>query len=64
MSELIELEEPPVEPDHGMREEIRRISDSVRARRMLRSRIMVALCGVALFDRRRAAGGFVVSALQ
>jgi phosphate transport system permease protein len=49
MSELIELEQTPIEPDHGMRDEIRRISDSVRARRVLRSRIMVALCGVALF---------------
>jgi phosphate transport system permease protein len=48
MSELTELEEKPVEPDHSRREEIRRISNSVRARRVARSRIMVALSGVAL----------------
>ncbi len=49
MSELIELEETPLEPSRSTRDEIRRISDSVRARRVLRSQIMVALCGVALF---------------
>jgi phosphate transport system permease protein len=48
MSELIELEETPIPANHGTREEIRRISNSVRARRVVRSRIMVALCGLAL----------------
>jgi phosphate transport system permease protein len=48
MSELTELDEAPLEASHSTRDEIRRISDSVRARRVVRSRIMVTLCGVAL----------------
>jgi phosphate transport system permease protein len=47
MSDLMEIEEP-TEDTHEMRDEIRRISDRVRARRILVSRIMVALCAVAL----------------
>jgi phosphate transport system permease protein len=47
MTDLIELEEP-TEPSTSSREEIRRISDNARARRVVTSRIMVALCGVAL----------------
>jgi phosphate transport system permease protein len=47
MSEIIELVETK-EVGPGMREEIRQISDRYRARRQLRSRIMVILCGVAL----------------
>jgi phosphate transport system permease protein len=47
MSDLIELEEP-AEPSNSSREEIRRISDNARARRIAISRVMVALCGVAL----------------
>jgi len=46
MSEIIELQEP-VETGHQMRDEIRQISDRVRARRQIRSRIMVVLCGTA-----------------
>jgi phosphate transport system permease protein len=48
MSDLVELEEPVPEATHDTREEIRRISDRVRARRQTTSRIMVALCGIAL----------------
>ena len=47
MSDLKELEEP-TEPSSSSREEIRRISDNARARRVVVSRVMVALCGVAL----------------
>jgi phosphate transport system permease protein len=47
MSDLMEIEEP-TEDSHAMREEIRRISDRVRARRITVSRIMVALCAFAL----------------
>jgi phosphate transport system permease protein len=47
MSDMIELEEAkPV--GHQMRDEIRAVADRVRARRQLRSRIMVVLCGTAL----------------
>jgi phosphate transport system permease protein len=48
MSELTELDDAPLEASHSTRDEIRRISDGVRARRVLRSRIMVTLCVVAL----------------
>ncbi|MCU1362326.1 MAG: phosphate transporter, inner rane subunit PstA [Acidimicrobiaceae bacterium] len=48
MSDLIELEELPVEAEHSMREEIRRVSERMRGRRVATSRVMVALCGVAL----------------
>jgi phosphate transport system permease protein len=47
MSDMIELAEPQ-ETDTSMRDEIRAISDRVRARRQLRSRIMVTLCAIAL----------------
>src|ERR1700677_2309338 len=47
MSDLIEIDEP-TEGAHEMRDEIRRVSDRVRARRITISRIMVGLCGVAL----------------
>jgi phosphate transport system permease protein len=47
MSEMIELVEPQ-EIDTSMRDEIRAISDRHRARRQLRSRIMVTLCAIAL----------------
>jgi phosphate transport system permease protein len=47
MSDMIELNEP-VEVGTSMRDEIRAISNHVRARRQLRSRIMVTLCAVAL----------------
>jgi len=47
MSELLDLERAPA-PSHEMREEIRRISHGVRARRIAVSRAMIALCGVAL----------------
>jgi phosphate transport system permease protein len=47
MSDLTELEEPVVMRSR-MRDEIRRTSEQSRARRMTISRIMVALCGVAL----------------
>lgn len=47
MSDLMELEEPR-DTTHAMRDEIRRTSDRVRARRVTRSRIMVALCSLAL----------------
>jgi phosphate transport system permease protein len=48
MSDLIELEEPQEEQSHAMRDEIRAISDRVRARRIARSRAMIVLCGLAL----------------
>ena len=47
MSDIVELEQSN-EIGHEMRVEIRRISDRVRARRQLRSRIMVTLCALAL----------------
>jgi len=47
MSDLVELEEPPA-PSTSSREEIRRISNGARARRVAISRAMVILCGVAL----------------
>lgn len=47
MSDMVELETAP-EVGHQMRDEIRRISDRVRAKRQLRSRTMVILCGTAL----------------
>jgi phosphate transport system permease protein len=47
MSDMIELEEP-IEDGHAVRDEIRRISKSAHARRMTTSRVMVALCAVAL----------------
>ena len=47
MSDIVDLEQSS-EVGHEMRDEIRRISDRVRARRQLRSRIMVTLCAVAL----------------
>jgi phosphate transport system permease protein len=47
MSDVIDFEEVK-EPDHGIRDEIREISDRIRKRRLLRSRIMVALCTIAL----------------
>ena len=47
MSDMVELEQPK-EIGHEMRAEIRRISDRYRARRQLRSRIMVTLCALAL----------------
>jgi phosphate transport system permease protein len=48
MSDLIELAEPVNESHLSMRDEIRKISDQHRAARLLRSRIMVILCVVAL----------------
>lgn len=47
MNELAELDQP-VETGHEMRDEIRRISDRVRARRVATSRAMVAVCVAAL----------------
>lgn len=47
MSDIIELQHPQ-QVGHKMRAEIRRISERGRGRRQLRSRIMVALCSVAL----------------
>jgi phosphate transport system permease protein len=47
MSDMIELAEPG-ETGHQMRDEIRQISDRVRARRQSRSRIMMTLCATAL----------------
>ncbi len=47
MSELAELEEPVVS-GHEMREEIRRISNRARPRRLATSRTMIAVCIVAL----------------
>ncbi|MFY9783113.1 MAG: phosphate ABC transporter permease PstA [Acidimicrobiales bacterium] len=48
MSDLVELEEPVPQATRDTREEIRRISDRVRARRQRTSRIMVVFCGAAL----------------
>ncbi|MGA7833779.1 MAG: phosphate ABC transporter permease PstA [Acidimicrobiales bacterium] len=47
MSDLLDLEEPS-DTGHAMRDEIRRTSNRVRARRVTTSRIMVGLCSVAL----------------
>jgi phosphate transport system permease protein len=47
MSDMIELQEPKA-TGHQMRDEIRTISDRVRRRRQLRSKIMVTLCAIAL----------------
>jgi phosphate transport system permease protein len=47
MSDMIELTEP-TDSGTSMRDEIRAISDHHRARRQLRSRIMVTLCAIAL----------------
>src|SRR5665213_154485 len=47
MSDMTELAEP-VETGNRMRDEIRSISNRARARRHVRSRIMFALCAVAL----------------
>jgi len=46
MSDIIDIE--PKDAGHAMRDEIRQISDRHRARRQLRSRLMVILCGTAL----------------
>ena len=46
MSDITELEERPA--GHEMRDEIRRVSGQFRARRIATSRVMVALCIVAL----------------
>ncbi|MGP8009631.1 MAG: hypothetical protein ACLPKZ_05170, partial [Acidimicrobiales bacterium] len=47
MSDVIDFEEVKG-PDHGIREEIREISDRIRKRRLVRSRVMVTLCTIAL----------------
>jgi phosphate transport system permease protein len=47
MTGITDLAEPK-ETSTGMRDEIRVISDQVRARRQLRSKIMVTLCAIAL----------------
>ena len=47
MSDMTELAEP-VETGHQMRDEIRSISDRSRARRQVRSKVMVVLCAIAL----------------
>jgi phosphate transport system permease protein len=47
MSDIVEIE-PTVDASHAMRDEIRQISDKYRARRQLRSRIMVIICATAL----------------
>ncbi len=47
MSNLTDLEEPN-DTQHAMRDEIRQTSQRVRARRVVTSRVMVALCSVAL----------------
>jgi len=47
MTDMIELNQP-AEDDHLVRDEIRRISKSVHARRVTTSRVMMVLCGVAL----------------
>ena len=47
MSDMIELSEP-VEDGHVVRDEIRRISKGVHARRVATSRVMMVLCGIAL----------------
>lgn len=47
MSDLMELDQPS-NSSHDMRDEIRRTSDRVRGRRVAVSRLMVALCSIAL----------------
>jgi phosphate transport system permease protein len=47
MSDIVDIE-TTVDASHAMRDEIRQISDKYRARRQLRSRIMVIICGAAL----------------
>jgi phosphate transport system permease protein len=47
MSDLLDLEEPK-DTGHDMRDEIRRTSERVRARRVATSRVMVVLCSAAL----------------
>jgi phosphate transport system permease protein len=47
MSDMIELEEHRA-TGHHLRDEIREISDRNRGRRVIRSRIMVVLCAIAL----------------
>ncbi len=47
MSDMIELVEPDSTDTH-LRDEIRAVADHVRARRLVRSRIMVTLCAIAL----------------
>jgi phosphate transport system permease protein len=47
MSDMIELVDSP-DTGTGMRDEIRAMSDHMRARRLLRSRIMITLCAIAL----------------
>jgi phosphate transport system permease protein len=47
MSDLMELDQPS-NSSHDMRDEIRRTSDRVRGRRVAVSRVMVALCSIAL----------------
>ena len=47
MSDIVEIE-PPRDASNEMRDEIRQISDKYRARRQLRSQIMVILCGIGL----------------
>jgi phosphate transport system permease protein len=49
MSDLLDLEEPRnTGHDNDMRDEIRKTSEHARARRQVTSRIMVALCSLAL----------------
>jgi phosphate transport system permease protein len=47
MSDIVDIE-TTADASHAMRDEIRQISDKYRARRQLRSRIMVIICGTAL----------------
>jgi phosphate transport system permease protein len=47
MNDLTQLDEP-IEVAQSMREEIRRVSHSTRARRLLISRVMTILCALAL----------------
>ena len=47
MSDVIDLQEPP-QMGHDMRDEIRRIADASRGRRLVVSRIMVSLCALAI----------------
>jgi len=48
MSDLLEEIVAPAEDNHSMRDEIRRVSDQIRARRLFRSRVMITLCAAAL----------------
>jgi len=47
MSDMTELDKP-IEVDNELRNEIRRISQHSRARRATVSKVMIALCAVAL----------------